>query len=268
MKDTIDYQDYQKALEFDKRAAKMTVLRSLTQVLIDELDPQKGNHVLDVGTGTGRLGIELSTMFFDVDITGIDSGFGMLKVAEEKILRHMVDNYRLVIGQAEALPLLNQVFDSACLLLSFHHFTDPEKALSEIFRILKAKGKLISVDPVLNEPVDEEEKRLNGMIEEAFQLAHGPDFRFFAARTLQKLYEKAGFFVEKSQAHNFTFNQRGLEGIPMGSHWLQVYELLKFRKEEALLDIFEQNYFTFRKKNGLLLVKGKMKWISINALKK
>ena len=52
----IDYQDYQKALQFDQRTSGMPILRSLTQVLIDQLDPKETDKVLDVGTGTGRLG--------------------------------------------------------------------------------------------------------------------------------------------------------------------------------------------------------------------
>ena len=55
MTDEIDYQDYQKALEFDQRISRMGALQSLTKTLIEELDPKETDRVLDVGTGTGRL---------------------------------------------------------------------------------------------------------------------------------------------------------------------------------------------------------------------
>ena len=74
MADEIDYQDYQKALQFDQRISGMGALQSLTRVLIEELDPQETDTVLDVGTGTGRLGVVLCDTVPKGFVTGIDSG--------------------------------------------------------------------------------------------------------------------------------------------------------------------------------------------------
>jgi ubiquinone/menaquinone biosynthesis C-methylase UbiE len=101
----IDYQDYQMALQFDQRISKMVVLPHLTRILIEKLDPQEKDRVLDVGTGTGRLGIALFNMIPKGFVAGIDSGYGMLKVAREKILRYKMDNFFIIRGRAEALPL-------------------------------------------------------------------------------------------------------------------------------------------------------------------
>jgi ubiquinone/menaquinone biosynthesis C-methylase UbiE len=262
-----DYQDYHRALHFDQHISKMAALQSLTQVLIDELNPQERDKVLDVGTGTGRLGIVLCNLVPKGFIIGIDSGYGMLRVARDKILRYKMSNFHVVQGKAETLPFPPEVFDSACLMLSFHHFTDPGRAIAEIYRVLRAKGCLVSLDPVLKEVADEEEKRLNELIEEAFQLAHGPEFKFFTTPELRGLYQRAGFSIETCQVYGFPFQQRGMEGIPMGPHWLQAYELLLSKQEESLINKFEQNYFSFREKNGKLLVKGKMSWTAIRAIK-
>jgi len=267
MADQIDYQDYQKALQFDQRISRMGALQSLTKVLIEELDIQESDRVLDVGTGTGRLGIALCKIVPKGFVTGIDSGYGMLKVARDKVSQKGVDNFHLVRGKAEALPFSTEVFDSACLMLSFHHFTDPERALGGIWQVLRAKGRLASLDPVLEEPEDEEDRRLNEAIEEAFQLAHGPEFRFFTVSELRALYESAGFLIETCRARDFTFDQVGFDGIPMGPHWLQAYELLRFRRQESLVDRFQQKYFALSRKDDQLLVKGKMTWVTIKAVK-
>ena len=121
-------------------------------------------------------------------VVGVDSGRGMLKLAREKTLKQGVENYLLVRGEAESLPFLPRVFDAVCLMMSFHHFANPERATREIHRILKPQGSLSSLDPILNEPTDGEDKRLNEAIEEAFQEAHGPDFRFFTVAQLRELY--------------------------------------------------------------------------------
>jgi len=263
----IDYQDYQKALQFDQRTSGMAVLRSLTQVLIDQLDPKETDKVLDVGTGTGRLGTVICQLVPKGVVIGIDSGYGMLRVAEEKILKTKIDNYHIVRAKAEVLPFPSRLFNSAYLMLSFHHFTEPDKAAAEIYRTLKAKGYLVSVDPVLKEPVDEDERRLNAVIEEAFQLSHGPEFRFLTTAELQSLFEKSGFSIESCEATNFPFRQKKIEEVPMGAHWLQAYELLQSRQEEGLISKFEQNYLAFEGDRGRVWVTGKISWVAIKAVK-
>jgi ubiquinone/menaquinone biosynthesis C-methylase UbiE len=263
----IDYQDYQMALQFDKRASRLGTLEPLVQALIDGLRLAQDSRVLDIGTGTGRLGLLLHDKLPRGSVVGVDSGRGMLRVAREKALKQGVDNFFLVRGEAESLPFLPRVFDSVCLMMSFHHFANPEQATREIHRILRPRGSLSSLDPILNEPTDGEDKKLNEAIEEAFQEAHGPDFRFFTVAQLQELYVKAGFAVESCQVNEISFDQKGIEGIPMGPHWNQVRENLWFRRETALLKKFEQEYFNFRTEGGQVKVKGRARWAIIRAVK-
>ena len=47
----IDDQDYQMALQFDKRASRLGALEPLVQSLVDGPHLREDNRVLDVGTG-------------------------------------------------------------------------------------------------------------------------------------------------------------------------------------------------------------------------
>ncbi|MDM7999147.1 MAG: class I SAM-dependent methyltransferase [Dehalococcoidia bacterium] len=263
----IDYQDYQAALQFDRRASRLGVLEPLVHALIDGLRLREDHRVLDVGSGTGRLGLLICDRLPRGAVVGIDSGRGMLRLAREKAQQRGIGNFWLVRGGAESLPFLPGVFDSACLMMSFHHFTDPEQATKELHRVLKADGLLSSLDPVLNEPRDKEDERLNEAIEEAFQEAHGPEFRFFTVGQLQHLYSEAGFSIESCEVNTVSFDQKGIEGIPMGPHWNQVRENLWFRRETALLKKYEQEYFNFTTEDGQVAVKGRARWAIVRAVK-
>ncbi len=191
----------------------------------------------------------------------------MLRLAREKALARGADNYLLVRGQAESLPFRAGTFDAACMMLSFHHFTRPEQATGEIHRVLKPGGLVASLDPILVDLADAEGQRLNQAIEEAFQEAHGPDFRFFTEAGLRELYEGAGLPVASCRVDEVTFDQKGIDGIPMGPHWNQVRGNLWFRREKELLRRYEQENFSFRTEGGQIVVRGRARWATVRAVK-
>jgi len=54
-------------------------------------------------------------------------------------------NIQYVTGNAEKLPFPDEAFDNAVSTLIYCSVDNPEKALSEVYRVLKPGGKMIYV---------------------------------------------------------------------------------------------------------------------------
>ena len=75
---------------------------------------------------------------------GIDPSFPMLSRAREKLIRPDV-----ISGRAENLPLASHTFDRVFCINAHHHFLDKPRFLSEVYRVLRPGGSLmtIALDP-------------------------------------------------------------------------------------------------------------------------
>lgn len=105
--------------------------------------PEKAN-ILDLGCGTGRLLDRLAAQFPTLQGTGIDLSVEMLRVARDRNRHHP----RLIFiqGNAEALPFADWQFDAVFNTVSFLHYPDPDRVLSEVSRVLHPGGHFYLVD--------------------------------------------------------------------------------------------------------------------------
>lgn len=102
-------------------------------------------RILDVGCGTGAVGLILSEMGYAV--TGIDLSEGMMQVGEEKAAKQ---NLSMVFqaGDAEYPPFEPESFDvivNRHLLWTLPH---PETALANWYGVLKPGGTVMVIDGV------------------------------------------------------------------------------------------------------------------------
>lgn len=112
-------------------------------ILTEALDGARGLKVLDIGTGTGVMALLLAEMGHQV--TGIDISEAMLKRAEEKAREsNLPVEFRL--SDAEALPFEDESFDAVVARHLLWTLPHPEKALAEWKRVLRSKGKVVTID--------------------------------------------------------------------------------------------------------------------------
>ncbi|TBN04906.1 class I SAM-dependent methyltransferase [Hyunsoonleella flava] len=108
----------------------------LTKKLIELLRPSAEGTYLDIGCGTGNYTNALQQQGYQ--FIGIDPSELMLVKA--KLLNDAID-WR--IGTAEDTQLPDASVDGIIGSLTIHHWTDLKKALVELHRVLKPKGRIV-----------------------------------------------------------------------------------------------------------------------------
>jgi len=96
----------------------------------------------DLGCGTGQVSAALAP--FAARVVAVDDSAAMLQAAKRRLTAF--DNVDLRRGELESLPIDELRLDAATLMLVLHHVAEPEKALSEVSRVLKPGGRVLLVD--------------------------------------------------------------------------------------------------------------------------
>jgi ubiquinone/menaquinone biosynthesis C-methylase UbiE len=105
----------------------------------------QGREIIDIGCGTGIISLLALEMGAKKAICGDISEY-MLKMAKENSITAGYDSDRIHFCQldAESLPFDDNSFDTVITGMAFGLFPDQEKAVSEMFRVLRPGG-LISL---------------------------------------------------------------------------------------------------------------------------
>jgi ubiquinone/menaquinone biosynthesis C-methylase UbiE len=117
------------------------------QALIAYARLAAGDHVLDLGCGTGTLAIRIKQMRPGTRIRGIDADAAVLALAQRKAA-HAAAEIAFDLGSVTALPYADASFDCvvSSLVFSLLSREDKQRALRESYRVLRAGGTLQLLD--------------------------------------------------------------------------------------------------------------------------
>jgi len=103
--------------------------------LLDDVKADRGQRVLDVGTGPGITAAAARAR--GADVVGIDFSEPMV---EEARRRH--PNVTFQVASADDLPFDEDSFDAVVGNFVFHHLGDPGRVLQEARRVLRPGGRV------------------------------------------------------------------------------------------------------------------------------
>ncbi len=150
--------------------------------LIDALGENTLGHVLDIGTGTGRMA-ELFAPRAE-RIVALDKNLEMLRIARAKLQHLPAETVELVQGDFVDLPFEQDQFDTILLHQVLHFAQDPGAALTEAARVTKAGGHIAIVDFAAHDREELRERHAHARLG-------------FSDRQMNALLREAGFTARK-----------------------------------------------------------------------
>lgn len=170
----------------------------VNDAVIDIVDPQEGEHVVDIGAGMGAGSVVAARRVGSGQgrVTAVDPLPGMRLLLKTRcLLPTRWGRIDVLAGTAEELPLGDAVADRAYATNAFHHFDDTGAAMAEVARITKPGACVVFVEEQFTDPRHPSYERFGGDEHEEH------DHRFHAVDldAVATLAEASGFDVDQAE---------------------------------------------------------------------
>ena len=108
------------------------------KIFIDLVNPLNDDIIIDVGSGSGDLVLEIQKKNLNANIDIVDLNEKMLNEGKKRIKKGNVNFYK---QNAENLGFANNYYDKYVIAFCLRNITDIDQSLREAFRILKPGGQ-------------------------------------------------------------------------------------------------------------------------------
>jgi len=152
--------------------------RGVAAELIDLVAHRPAARILDIGTGTGTLAMELVRRFPNVIVTGVDASAGMTaeahRLARRTLPADAAGRLDFIQADAAALPFQDETFDAAVSSFVFQLVPNRHAALRAAQRVLRPEGLLAVLTWLGDEAVFEPDEVFEDAID-ALDLVFGSE---------------------------------------------------------------------------------------------
>ena len=176
---------------------------------IKALLPYRPQTMLDIATGTGDFAIMAAKMLIPKQLIGVDIAEEMMAVARQKVeTEHLGNIISFKRDDCMDLSFDDNTFDAVTAAFGIRNFSDLDKGLSEMCRVLKTGGKLSIVE--LTTPVTFPMKQL---------------FKIYS-HTFLPIY---GRIISKDQSA-YKYLTATIEAFPQGEQMTEILKKAGFRE--------------------------------------
>ena len=142
---------------FDSVASRYDVMNDLMSLgihrlwkrfTIDHSGVRNGHKILDLAGGTGDLAARFSPLVGnDGEVVIADINAAMLASGRSRLIDEgITGNVRYVQANAEILPFPDNYFNIITIAFGLRNVTDKQKALNDMYRVLKPGGRLLVLE--------------------------------------------------------------------------------------------------------------------------
>jgi len=110
-------------------------------------DPEAGTRIIELGCGPGFYSRKLAQRFPQVKLTGVDRSSSQIRTARARASSRSLQNCEFERVNALALAASDESFDVLIASRILTVISDHERAVAEMFRVLKSGGRCFIAEP-------------------------------------------------------------------------------------------------------------------------
>ncbi|MGB7149171.1 MAG: methyltransferase domain-containing protein [Terriglobales bacterium] len=198
----------------EKWKAKSALMGSaVTEALVEFSAPLPNMRVLDLASGTGEPGISLARRVSPGgSVIAVDQSSELLAIASDRARNKGLSNFRVQEADAHRLPFPDQSFDLVTCRFGVMFFSDAQRALEEVRRVLKPQARACFAawgpmeQPYWQTTMKIVHRRVGGSILEP---GGANPFRFGGAGSLSKVLRAAGLHEVEEATRNLPWTWAG-----------------------------------------------------------
>lgn len=129
--------------EYDQTLGKMKRHHEMLDLAVKMSKVKDGEHILDVGCGTGLLSLKFLEAA-NCTVLGIDLSEAMIDIWKDKLEKlNLSSRVKTRLGDAVNLDFKDSTFDIIASTVTLHHIKDKQPTLNKIYKLLKPKGRFV-----------------------------------------------------------------------------------------------------------------------------
>lgn len=168
--------------------------RKFRESIVDWVNPQQGEKILDLCSGTGTLTIMIAKRLAGKgEVIGIEISPDQLRIARKK---EKPDVLSFIEGDAQDIPFSDSYFDKSVIFGALHEMPRQVRrnVLSEAYRVIKSEGRIVILEQ--NKP----KRKWKSLLLDFFELFNPefPTYKDMLRCGLTNEIKQAGFRIIKT----------------------------------------------------------------------